>query len=86
MIGSGEVRHGRKNFQCRKQIMTLIEFPFAVAHLLVVRLCGIMKQSITVLLFKNTSILLNIVHNTNYTQNNYATKYYVPRSSSSNGW
>ena len=26
-----------------------------------------------VLLFKNTSVLLNIVHNTNYTQNNHAT-------------
>ena len=50
------------------------------------RLCGIRKQSIMVLLFKDTSVLLNIVHNTNYTQNNHATKYYVPRSSSSNGW
>ena len=48
--------------------------------------CKALKQSITVLLFKNTSVLLNIVHNTNYTQNNHETKYYVPRSSSSNGW
>ena len=50
-----------------------------------VRLCGIRKQSITVLLFKNTSVLLNTVHYTNCTHNNHVTEYNVA-SSSSNGW